>query len=87
MLILGLDVGWVAEIHLDTLTHYCFAVENLSDSDGGVLVEEGDYNAAEGLERCPGMDRRRGINEVLDGLEIVCAEDFGILEIGDEEGV
>jgi len=87
MLVLGLDVGWVAEIHLDTLAHYCFAVENLSDTDGRILVEEGNYDATEGLERRPGMDRRRGIDEVFDGLEIVCAEYFGILEVGDQESV
>jgi len=87
MLVLGLDVGWVTEIHLDTLPHYCFAVEDLSDPDSGVLVKEGDYDATEGLQRRPGVDRRRGVDEVFDGLEIVCAENLGILEIGDEEGI
>jgi len=87
MLVLGLDVGWVAKIHLDTLPHYCFAVENLSDSDGRVLVEEGDYDAAEGLKRRPGVDRRRGVDEVFDSLEVVCAEDFDILEVGNKESV
>jgi len=87
MLVFGLDVGRVAKIYLDPLAHYCFAVEDLSDPDGGVLVKERDYDAAEGFQRRPGVDRRRGIDEVFDGLEIVWAEYFGILEIGDEEGV
>lgn len=87
MLVFGLDVGWLAEIHLDTLAHYCFAVEDLTDPDSGVLVKEGGYDAPEGFERCPRVDRRRGVDEVFYGLEIVGAEDFGILEIGDEEGV
>jgi len=33
------------------------------------------------------MDGRRGVDEVFDGLEVVRAEDLGILEIGDKEGI
>jgi len=33
------------------------------------------------------VDRRRGIDEVFDGLKVVRAEDFGILEVGDQECV
>lgn len=87
VLVPGRNVGGLTEIHLDTLAHDCFAVEDLPDSDGGVLVKEGDYNAAEGLERCPRVNLRRGIDKVFDGLQIVCAEDLHILEVGDEEGI
>jgi hypothetical protein len=74
----------LSEIHLDPLPHYRLAVKDLSNSDGGVLIEEGDYYAAEGLEGCPGVDRCRSVDEVFDGLEVVCTEDFGILEVGDK---
>jgi hypothetical protein len=87
MLVFGLDAGWLTEIHLDTLSHDCFAIEDLTDPDGGILVEEGDYDAPEGFERRPRMNRRRGVDEVFDGLEVVCTEYFGILEIGDKEGI
>jgi len=87
MLVFGLDIGWLAEIDLDTLPHYCFAIEDLTDPDSGVLIEEGDYDAPEGFERRPRVDRGRGVDEVFDGLEVVCAEDLGILEIGDKKGV
>ena len=87
MLIFRLNVGWLSEIHLDPLPHYCFAIKDLADSDSGVLVKERDYDAAEGLEGRPGVDRRRGVDEVFDSLQVVCAEDFGILEVGDEEGI
>lgn len=42
MLVFWFDIGWMAEIDFYALAHYGFAVENLSDADGGVIVEEGD---------------------------------------------
>jgi len=87
MLVFGFDVGWLAEIYFDTLPHYCFAIEDLTDPDGGLLIEKGDDDAPEGFQRRPRVDRGRGIDEVFDGLEVVCAEDLGILEIGDQEGI
>jgi len=87
MFIFGFDGCRLSEIDLDSLPHYCFAIEDLSDSDSRLFVEEGDYDAAEGFERCPRVDRRRCIDEIFDSLEVVCAEDFGILEVGDEKGI
>lgn len=58
MLVFGFDGGWLAEVDFYALTHYGFTVENLSDSDGGFFVEEGDDDSAEGFERCPGVDWR-----------------------------
>jgi len=87
MLVFGLDLSVVAEIDLDALAHDGFAIEDLADSNGGVFVEEGDYYAAEGAERCPGVDWRGGVDQVFDGLEVVGAEDLGILEVGYEESV
>jgi hypothetical protein len=40
MLVFGLDVGWLTEIHLDTLPHYCFAIKDLTDPNSRVLIEE-----------------------------------------------
>ena len=87
MLVFGFDRRSVAKINLYSLAHDSLAIENLSDSDCGVFIVEGDYNAAEGLQRGPGMDGRGGVDEVFDDLEVVWAEDFGILEVGDEESV
>ena len=83
MLVFGLDLSVVAEIDFDALAHDGFAVEDLADSNGGVVVEEGDDYAAEGAERRPGVDWCRGVDEVFDGLEVVGAEDLGVLEVGD----
>jgi len=77
----------VTKVDFYPLTHDSLAIENLSDSDCGLLVVEGDYDAAEGLQRGPGVDGRGGVDEVFDDLEVVWAEDFGILEVGDEESV
>ena len=87
MLVFNFYGGRLAEVDFDALAHYRFAIEDLSDADRGVFVEEGDNDAAEGLERGPGMDGGGGVDELFDGLEIVCAEDFGILQVRDEEGV
>jgi hypothetical protein len=56
MLIFRFDGGRLAEVDSHDLAHDGFSIEDLSDPDGGGLVEEGDYDAAEGLEGCPGMD-------------------------------
>jgi len=87
MLVLGLDVGVCAEVDLDDFAHDSLAVEDLLDSDGGVFVEEGDYDAREGLEGCPGVDGCGAVDELLDCLEVVGAEDGFVLEVGDDESV
>lgn len=87
MLVAGLDVGLCAEVDLDDLAHDGFAVEDLLNADGGVGVKEGNDDAGEGLEGCPGVDWGGGIDEVFDGLEVISAEDFFVLEVGDYEGV
>jgi len=79
MFILCLDIGMLSEVHSDPFAHYCFSIENLADPDCGILVEEGYYDSAERFERGPGMDRRGGIDEVFDSLQVICSEYFGIL--------
>lgn len=77
----------MAKVDLYSLAHDSLAIENLSDSDCGVFIVEGDYNAAEGLQRGPGVYGRGGVDEVFDDLEVVWTEDFDILEVGDEERI
>jgi len=87
MFVFGLDASWGSEVHFYGLAHNCFAIEDLADSYGRRFVEEGDYDPAEGLEGRPRVDGCRGVDEVFDGLEVVCAEDLDILEVCDEECV
>jgi len=51
--VFGLDGGWVAEVDFYSLTHYGFTIKNLTDSNRGVFVEEGNDDAAETLEWGP----------------------------------
>jgi len=82
VLVFDFDGGWLAEVDFYSLAHYSFAIEDFADSNSGFFIEEGNYYSAERLERCPGVDWRRGVNEVFDGLEVVGAEYLGILEVG-----
>lgn len=67
MLILWLDIGRVSEVDFDPFAHYFFPIKDLADPDCGILIKERYYDSAERLEWGPGMDRRRGINEVSNG--------------------
>ena len=82
MLVLGLDGCRVTEVDLHALAHDGLAVEDLADADGGGVVEEGDDDAAEGAQGGPGVDWRRGVDEVFDGLQVVGVEDLGGLQVG-----
>lgn len=68
MLVFGFDRSGISEVDFYALAHDGFAVEDLADADGGGFFEERDDDAAEGLEGCPGVDGRRGVYEVFDGL-------------------
>jgi len=72
----------VAEVDLDALAHDGFAIEDLADADGGVFVEEGHDYATERSEGCPGVDWSGGVDQVFDCLEVVGAEDLGVLKVG-----
>ena len=87
MFVFGFDGCRMAEIDLDSLAHYGFAIEDLPYPDGGLFVEERDYYAAEALEGCPGVDWGGGVDEVFDCLNVICAEDFWVIEVCDEEGI
>jgi len=79
MLVLGCNGRWLTEIYFHPLAHDSFAIQDLSYPNGRGFVEERHYDAAERFQWCPGMYRRRDINEVSDGLEVVGAKDFGVL--------
>jgi len=82
-----LDVGVGAEVDLDDIAHDGFAVEDLLDADRGILVVEGDNDAREGLERRPGVDRGRAVDQILDGDEVLRAEDVFGRQVGDDQGI
>lgn len=87
MLVFGLDGSGSAEVNSYALTHDCFAIKDCADSNGGFLVKEGYDYAAHALKWCPGVNGGGGVDELFDGLEVICAEDLGILKIGDQESI
>jgi len=87
MFVFGFDGGLMAEIYFYSFAHYCFTVEDAADSDGGFFVEEGDDYAPETLEGGPRVDWCGRIDQFFDGLNVVCSEDFWVIQICDEEGI
>ena len=56
-------VGWVqrriqTKVYSYTATHESLAIEILANVNCGFDVKEGGYDAAEGLQRRPGVNRR-----------------------------
>lgn len=84
---LGVGGGGLAKVDLELLAHDALAVPDLADGDGGVLVEEGDDDAPERLERGKGVDGRRLLDQVADRLQVLGQEDVGVVEVGEEERV
>lgn len=87
MLILDLDGRRLAKVDLEPLPHDSLPVPDLADGNGGLVVPEGDEDAAERLERGPGVDGRRLLDEVADGLEVLGEEDVEVVEVGEEQRV
>lgn len=87
MFIARFDIGVCAEVNLDHIAHNSFTVENLLDTNRGILVVEGDDDAREGLEGRPSVNGRRGVDKVLDGEEVLRAEDIFRGEVGNDKGV
>jgi hypothetical protein len=79
--------GGGTEVDAAPLPQDGLAVPDGAYLDGGLLVEEGDDYAPEGLEGRPGVDWDCRGYELSDGLEVVWAEDVGVLEIGEDERV
>jgi len=85
VLVSGLDVRVCAKVDLHHVAHDSFAIEDLLDADGGVFIVEGDDDAREGLEWCPGVDGGGSVDEVFDCEEVFGTEDIFRGEIGDDE--
>lgn len=83
----GVEGRVLAKVDAAALTHDRLAVPDRADGDGVGLGIEGDEDATEGLERRPSMNRRGLEDQVLDGFEVIGAEDREVLQVGDEEGV
>lgn len=81
------DGGGLSKVDAALLAHDGLAVPDLADGDGGLLVVEGDDDAAERLERGEGVDGGRLGDEVADDVEVLGEEDGRVGEVGEEEGV
>lgn len=87
MLVFCFDGGLAAKVDLHLRAHDDFRIKNLSEPDSIFGRIERNYDASHGFEGSPGVDGGGLIDEVFDGLNIVCAEDLSILEVGYEESV
>lgn len=85
--VLRVDGGRGAEVDTAGVAEDSLAVPDLAHGYGGVVIKEGDDDAAEGLERGPCVDGSGLGDEIADGLQIVGAEDVEILQVGEEQGV
>lgn len=64
------------KVHADAVPHYGFAVEGLPDGDGVFVAEEGDHDALEGFQGCPGVHFGVGVDGLADFGEGRGLEDF-----------
>lgn len=87
VLVTSLDGCRLSEIDLDLLAHNELGVPGLSNGDSGVNVEEGDEDAAEGLERRECVDGSGLGNQVADRRNVLGEEDVGVDEVGEEQRV
>lgn len=76
-----------AKVHPYAAPHDLLAVHFLADRDCGVDIEEGNDNALEGLERCPGVYRRIGIYGFSDLDKVRRVEDLRLNEVCDYKRV
>jgi len=76
-----------AKVDANSAVEDCFIIEVLFDGLGGGYVGESDNDAAKRFERGEGVDVGVLRNEIADGLEVRRREDFGMIEVCDEERV
>lgn len=81
------DGGGLAKVGAAAFAHDGLAIPDGAYGDGVVVGVEGDEDAAEGFERCPGVDGGGLADELPDGLQVVRAKDGEVVEVGDQEGV
>lgn len=87
MLIALLYLRLRAEVHSDSTSQDRFAIKHLSDCDCILGREECAYDSSKRLQRAESMDRCVFVDSLVDALEVCGREDFGSLEISDEESV
>jgi hypothetical protein len=76
VLVAGVQRGIHAKVHSHPAAHDLLPVDLLTDSDGGVDIEEGNYNAAEGFEGRPGVDRAVSVYRLADLDQVCLLEDL-----------
>ena len=87
VLVAGVERGIEAEVDAHAAAHDGLAVDFLADLDGGGDVEEGDDDALEGFEGCPGVHGAVAVDGLADLDEVGGLEDVGLDEVCDYESV
>lgn len=87
MLVAGVEGSRLTEVDLELLTQEFLTVPDLADVDGGLLVEEGDDDATEGLERSKGVEGCGLRDQIANSLQVLGQEDVHVIEVGEDEGV
>jgi len=87
VLVALLDLCLHAKVDAHSAAENGLAVEDLPDADRVVGGEEGADDASHRLEGGEGVDAGMFVDGAVDRFEIGCCEDFGRLEVGDEECV
>lgn len=83
MLIASINRRRLSKIDLELLAEEQLRVPNLADVDGGLLVEEGDDNATEGLQWSKGVHGGGLRDQVANGLEVLGQENILVVEVGE----
>jgi hypothetical protein len=87
VLVALVDGRGFSKVDAALLAHDGLIIPDLADVYCGLLIEEGDDDAAEGLKRGEGVDGRRVGDEVTDDIEVLGEEDGRVGEVGEEKGV
>lgn len=75
------DLCFLAEVDANSVAENGFAVESLTDLEGGVDGVEGADDAAEGAQRAEGVERVGGVEGAADGCEVGSSEDEWVVEV------
>lgn len=82
MLVFGeYDLCLLSEVDADAMAENGFAVESLSDLEGGVDGVEGADDAAERAQRAEGVERVGGVEGAADGCQVGSSEDEWVVEV------
>lgn len=87
LIFLIVDLSLGAKVDADSVAQDGFAVEHLAQVDCIFDCVEADDDATEGFEWREGVDGGMLVDGCSDALETGALEDFGSVEVGDEEGI